>query len=184
MRIVQKVVPGWESAFNYKQDDTGRTWLVRKTTYCNFSVAQLHDQFIVSNKSFMFTAVYGLHTILDRNNWADLHASSHAVIEHWLIMGDFNAIMHVEDRVVGSPIQPNELADFNDFMQNASLIGLKAAGRDFIWTNSHVYSIIDRLVNATWMQQWTNLEVVLMEPEFTECSPTSVTIKDRHGIEP
>lgn len=176
----------WEAVFNYKQDHIARIWLLWNTNNCSFSVAQLHDQFIGSNKSFTFTAVYGLHTILDRKQlWADLHASSQAAIEGWLIMGAFNAIMHVEDRVVRSPVQPNETADLNDFIQNATLIELKALGRDFTRTNSHVTSRIGRgLENATWVQQRTNWEVVVMEHEFSDHSPISVTIGDRHGIGP
>lgn len=65
-------------------------------------------------------------------------------------MGDFNAIRHVDDRMIGSLVQTNEIVDFNEFIRNANLMELKAVGREFTWTNNHVYSRIDRgLVNST-----------------------------------
>lgn len=73
MKIIHKVALGWEAIFNYKQDDTGRIWMIWNPTYCNFSATQVHDQFIHgkmrefgSNKSFIFTVVHGLHKIADR----------------------------------------------------------------------------------------------------------------------
>ncbi|XP_060210733.1 uncharacterized protein LOC132637696 [Lycium barbarum] len=187
-RIIKKVVPGWEAVFNYQQGDKGRVWLLWNASVCDFTMIQVHEQFIHglvrvygSNECFNFTAVYGLHTIPDRKAlWHELLTIANAKTIPWLTMGDFNAIMHIDDRLLGSAVQANEISDFANYMQEANIMELKAIGRAFTWTNNHVFSRIDRgLVNSSWIQTWSNLEVVVMEPEFSDHSPLCVTIGDR-----
>ncbi|KAK6791214.1 hypothetical protein RDI58_010295 [Solanum bulbocastanum] len=67
--------------------------------------------------------------------------------------------------------------EISDFMQSACMMELKA---DFTWKNNYVYSRIDRgLVNAAWVQMWSCLEVIVMEPEFSDHFPLSVSLDDR-----
>lgn len=74
-------------------------------------------------------SVYGLHTVQDRKElWHDLLGKSNSMTSPWLIMGDFNAILHIEDRVVGSTVQANEISDFAEFMQIVCMMKLKAVG--------------------------------------------------------
>lgn len=64
-------------------------------------------------------------------------------------MGDFNAILELEDRMHGNVVQDHETRDFREFVEDVGMIELKAIGRPFTWTNSHVFSKIDRaLVNG------------------------------------
>ncbi|XP_070018332.1 uncharacterized protein [Nicotiana sylvestris] len=66
--------------------------------------------------------------------------------------GDYNAVMHSEDRAYGNPIQDMEMGGFRNFLQNTGMTKLKYVGREFTWTNNNVYSRIDRVViNAKWV---------------------------------
>ncbi|KAM3216243.1 hypothetical protein P3L10_025684 [Capsicum annuum] len=73
-------------------------------------------------------------------------------------MGDYNVVANVHDRIVGSPVLE--------------------IGRNFTWTNSHVFSTIDRaLVNSVWLQQMAQLEVLVMDPGFSDHSPFRVAFQ-------
>lgn len=70
----------------------------------------------------------------------------------WLTMGDFNAVLRPDDRVNGQPVHDSETRDFKDFLINTGLCELKTIGRDFTWTNGHIFSKIDKgLANSDWM---------------------------------
>lgn len=148
----------------------------------------MHDQYIYgtvttfdSDKQFYFMAVYGKHTIQDRKPlWDDLLSLAGGISIPWFVMGDFNVVLNIEDRIHRSCVQANEIDDFAQFVQAANMMDLKASRREFTWTNNHVFSIIDRgLVNSIWVQQWSVLEVIIMDPEFSDHSPLCVTIDEK-----
>lgn len=60
--------------------------------------------------------------------------------------------------------------------------GAKGVGRNFTWTNNHVYSQIDKvLVNVVWVQMWSFFEMVVMEPEFSDHSHLGVSLDDKQN---
>ncbi|KAK4731528.1 hypothetical protein R3W88_024516 [Solanum pinnatisectum] len=103
---------------------------------------------------FDLSMVYGLHTCLDRREmWYELTQYNKRCRQPWLVMGDFNSILHIEDRVVGSQVQEAELRDFKKYLLDSGLTKLKTVGRIYTWTNGHTYSCIDKaLVNDMWVQ--------------------------------
>ncbi|WMV54733.1 hypothetical protein MTR67_048118 [Solanum verrucosum] len=127
---------------------------------------------------FQFTAIYGLHNIKDRGVlWADLKGIADQMLDSWLIMGDFNTILHIEDRSNGAPVKEAEIRDFNKFLVETGMMEMKAVGRDYTWTNEHVYSRIDRaIVNAHWIQKWAHMEANIMDPRCSDHSPLCVAL--------
>ncbi|KAH0682915.1 hypothetical protein KY289_020667 [Solanum tuberosum] len=100
-------------------------------------------------------------------------------------MGDFNSILHVEDKIVGSQVQETELRDFKQCLLDTRLPELKTVGRNYTWTNGHTYSSIDKaLVNAMWLQSWTHLECSILDPRFSDHSHLCVTIEARENTGP
>ncbi|XP_060177911.1 uncharacterized protein LOC132607851 [Lycium barbarum] len=98
-------------------------------------------------------------------------------------MGDFNVVLEIEGRLVGSPVQAIEMVDFSNFVQIASMVDLKVVGREYTWTYNHVFSRIDRgLVNASWFQMWGALEIKVMAPDFSDHSPLSLTLEERQPM--
>ncbi|XP_019264016.1 PREDICTED: uncharacterized protein LOC109241706 [Nicotiana attenuata] len=81
--------------------------------------------------------------------WEALRRIDSQMTNSWLIMGDFNAVMDIEDRINGTVVQENEIKDFRSLMEDCRLNELRTVGRSYTWTNSHVYNKIDRaIVNA------------------------------------
>ncbi|WMV43181.1 hypothetical protein MTR67_036566 [Solanum verrucosum] len=102
------------------------------------------------NINFDFTAVYELHTIAERKPLWDKLRSIHSTYQGpWLAMGDYNVVASINDRLVGSPVLEVEMGDFKEYLHDTGTVDLKQVGRNFTWTNSHVFSTIDRaLVNS------------------------------------
>ncbi|XP_075112426.1 uncharacterized protein LOC142182223 [Nicotiana tabacum] len=132
------------------------------------------------NLMFNFTAIYELHTIEDRRKmWDDLRSLNHLQLEPWLVMGDFNIILHVEDRHCGAPVQEMGIRDFNDYLLDTSMNKIRYIGRWFTWTNSHVFSKIDRaLVSAEWMIRFPQKEVIVMDPNLSDHSPLCIKLDE------
>lgn len=87
-------------------------------------------------------------------------------------MGDYNAMLQVDDRINGADVQEQEIKDFKDFLIDTELTEIKTVGRQYTWTNNHIYSKIDRaLVNVEWIVNWPHLEVMVLDPMFSDYSP-------------
>lgn len=96
----------------------------------------------------------------------------------WLIMGDFNTMLDMNDRVNGITVQENEIKDFREFMEDCRLTELPTVGRSYTWTNNHVYSRIDRtIVNAQWMIDMPPMQIQVMNPHFSDYSPLSIEVE-------
>lgn len=82
-------------------------------------------------------------------------------------MGDFNSVLSQDDRPVGSQVQIGEMRDFRDCVSICNLVEMPTLGREFTWTNGHVYNRIDKaLVNDIWM--------IKMPPKASENHGTHV----------
>ncbi|XP_075105118.1 uncharacterized protein LOC142179327 [Nicotiana tabacum] len=128
------------------------------------------------------TAIYDLHTIEHRKAmWEKLEQLHNELQGPWIVMGDYNAIQSFEDRYNDNHVMEAETRDFSEFLENAGMTELKTVGREFTWTNSHIYSRIDKaLVNARWMMNMTQLEVVLQDPFFSDHTPICVCFEHDH----
>lgn len=71
-------------------------------------------------------------------------------------MGDFNAVLSQEDRLIRRHVQGGEIKDFRECLIDCNLAEVPSVGRQYTWTNGHVYSRINRAIaNAEWMVQMT-----------------------------
>lgn len=183
--VIRKITWGSEWKTNYYSSNRGRIWVLWDPMKLDFTVTIATEQVIhetmkcsVLDIKFHFTATYGLHTVEDRKSlWRQLSNIETGLQGPWLIMGDLNAVLNPDDRLNGSMVTEAETRDFRDFIVDTGLCELKTVGRDFTWTNSHVFSRIDRaLVNAEWMTNFTQLEVEVMDPRFSDHSPLCIDL--------
>nr|XP_016472175.1 PREDICTED: uncharacterized protein LOC107794213 [Nicotiana tabacum] len=155
-------------------------------TAISFTMLETHEHFIHgiiqardNSTVIHFSAIYGLHTVPTRTDlWRKLKEIDELMIHPWLIMGDFNSVLDVEDRVQGSEIQEYETRDFRRFIEECGITELQTSGRLFTWTNNHVYSRIDRaLVNAQWMSTMPPSLVHINDPYFSDHSPLCIEVE-------
>lgn len=94
--------------------------------------------------------------------------------------GDFNSILIQEYRLIGSLVQAAETRDFREWMTNCNLSELHTGGRNFTWTNVHVYSRIHKIiVNGAWITKMSALQALVMDPLFSYHSPLSLIIEEQ-----
>lgn len=108
--------------------------------------------------------VYGMNTVTERKEmWKEL--ANCKTQAPWLITGDFNAVLHMDDRHNGNPITTFKTWDFEDFIDDAELFEIKSKDSFYSWTNKgqgarRVASRIDRgLGNKEWMDLYGHVEV-------------------------
>nr|XP_016436446.1 PREDICTED: uncharacterized protein LOC107762590 [Nicotiana tabacum] len=135
---------------------------------------------------FFFTATYGLHTVEDRRSlWTHLRDLRNGMQRRWLIMGDFNIVLNPEDRITGNPVLESETTYFNDFIVDSGMCELRTIGRDFTWTNSHIFGRIDRaLVNTEWMTSLPQVDVEIMVTKFSDYSPLCINVTETLSSRP
>ncbi|XP_019239018.1 PREDICTED: uncharacterized protein LOC109219060 [Nicotiana attenuata] len=95
-------------------------------------------------------------------------------------MGDFNSILGVEDRMHGNDVHENETRDFKETIEDCNLAELPTVGREYTWTNGHVFSRIDRaIVNDSWMINMPPQQVQIMNSMFSDHSPLGLELEVR-----
>ncbi|XP_070050818.1 uncharacterized protein [Nicotiana tomentosiformis] len=148
-------------------------------TQGNFSAKPKVIYHNAGNKEFQFLAVYGLHNVQDRKSlWDMLRDMEGKIMGPWLIMGDFNAILGAEDRVLGREVQNHEIKNFRALMEDCSLTELPIVGKSYTWTNGHVYCRIDRaIVNDNWMINMPPLQVHIMNSLFSDLSLLGIEVE-------
>lgn len=87
--------------------------------------------------------------------WDSLtHIADHCS-QSWVIMGDFNALMEIEDKI-GGPVRLRDIQAMRNCMFYCDLTTIKTVGRQYTWNNkqegeARVFSRIDRVLsNASW----------------------------------
>lgn len=150
--------------------------VVEKATQHIHGMLQMQKGMIIH-----ITTVYGLHSISVRGQlWEDIKRLSSQTNGPSLIMGDFNSILSTEDRLVGIQVQMGEMKDFKECVNQCNLSKMSIVGRNFTWTNGHIYSRIDKvLINNEWMISMPPEQVKVMDPLFSNHSPLSIDINEQ-----
>ena len=100
--------------------------------------------------------------------WEDVIDISLHMSEPWDVIGDFNSVLHPNERIGGNLIEEGDIRDSALCLQRSELHKVKSIGVFFSWNNKRVWSRIDRiLANELWYElfDFTHLEYV-SEPSF------------------
>ncbi|GFY86576.1 hypothetical protein Acr_05g0002150 [Actinidia rufa] len=72
----------------------------------------------------------------------------------WLILGDFNNVLTLDERSNGQPVSPYEIRDFHRCCSNLGLVDTPYSGAFLTWTNTTTWCKLDRaLVNSKWVME-------------------------------
>ncbi|KAH0689336.1 hypothetical protein KY289_016694 [Solanum tuberosum] len=97
--------------------------------------------------------------------------------------GDFNALLHNQDRLYGVLVTRAEIKDFADCVQDLFLNELLWKGEFYSWSNKHlgsdkIYSRLDMAIgNDEWMMQYGQLVVEYKLPHISYHSPMLLDMK-------
>lgn len=91
--------------------------------------------------------------------------------------GDFNSVLHDDNRINGAPVHETEVGDFSEVLFDVRMNELQYIGRTYTWTKNHTFSRIDKAIRSVdWMNSWPTVKVVLMEHAFSDHKHLKVTI--------
>ncbi|XP_019242537.1 PREDICTED: uncharacterized protein LOC109222666, partial [Nicotiana attenuata] len=194
--ILYKVTKDWGYCHNYTEAENGRIWLVWRTNLI-VNIIQVHEQFIhylvmdtVTGYRILLTVVYARNKQHERDRlWNDVQQLGGQVQMPWLISGDFNNVLTIDDRL-GKPVTMNEVQEFKECMDNMQMTPLRTKGCFFTWCNKQsaddrVYSKIDwAFGNFEWTKVYGHVEVDCLEPGVSDHSPLVIQIWERRSLHP
>ncbi|XP_010696382.1 uncharacterized protein LOC104908909 [Beta vulgaris subsp. vulgaris] len=86
-------------------------------------------------RGFFCTFMYGFNELNSRGPlWDGIKEIAKKVDGGWVLMGDFNALSNVEDRI-GSIVRVTEIRPMLECMNDCDLSNVKASSRHFTWSN-------------------------------------------------
>ncbi|XP_074315473.1 uncharacterized protein LOC141651673 [Silene latifolia] len=174
----------WSICTNSSLHKGRRIWLIWdpnafEVEVYDVTVQSIHTKVLdkARRKLFWFTVVYGLNKQAERIPlWDSLRHYCNNVRGPWLVGGDFNAIMAINEIIGGAIITQAEMAPLAQVVQDCQLEDLGARGSFYTWTNKHeyctkVYSRLDRvMVNVEWVDMFPDSYVhYLPEGLFDHC---------------
>ncbi|CAK8532778.1 unnamed protein product [Lathyrus sativus] len=131
---------------------------------------------MAGNFLFWLTALYALNRLEQRRVlWKDI-AIIHAQQQGpWVLMGDFNNVIHINDRIGGNDVTETKYTDICSMMDNVGLFEKESKGSYYTWSNNHtagtIYSRIDHvLANVEWLQQHTDITLHILPPSVLDHS--------------
>jgi len=72
-----------------------------------------------------------------------------------------------------------KLGTSKSYLDDTNMAEIRLVGKNYTWTNSHVFSRIERaLGNAEWMIQMTQLDLLVMGPYFSDHSPLDIQMEE------
>ncbi|XP_074267060.1 uncharacterized protein LOC141590362 [Silene latifolia] len=127
----------WAICTNSTLHRGGRIWLLWEPTAYDINILDVQTQSIhfqvidkIRRKQFWMTVVYGLNKAAERIPLWDSLRKYHSMIQGpWIVAGDFNSVMAVNERIGGAPISHAEIRPiFADYSRHAGLSRSRCEG--------------------------------------------------------
>ncbi|XP_010685067.1 uncharacterized protein LOC104899550 [Beta vulgaris subsp. vulgaris] len=189
-KIFNSVCDGWSVVTNYSNHRGGRIWVIWLPQMFQVNIIECHTQFIhyrvehrATGRKFYVTFLYGMNEASDREDlWIELQRVSTQVRGAWMVGGDFNNVLHLNERI-GSPVTLSEVEGFRNCMRGSGLNEHKTTGAKFTWSNKQeggdrVYSRIDRVIaNDEWDEVFRNAIVKFLPECIFDHSPCVISFE-------
>lgn len=135
-----------------------------------------------SRFAYYTTYIYGYNTLVgSKQIWEQLKVISNSMTKSCVVLGDFNTIRSVHDRVNGAPIKQIETQDVQDCIDEVGLGQIRRKGCPFSWTNKRdpedrIYSLIEwDFGKAQWFNNHSSLEASYLNPGCSNHSPILIS---------
>ncbi|XP_074265091.1 uncharacterized protein LOC141587507 [Silene latifolia] len=179
----------WSMLNNIDDHEGGRIWIVWDPMNYKVELVSSHAQVMHSRVTFLPTGVkwwlsvvYGFNRVAERAPlWDSLNLMAAVVSGPWLVMGDFNNVLAMDERI-GSEITVAELKGFQECVATCGLMDAPAQGAFFTWNNKHdagdmVFSRIDRvLINDEWLAQFSEADITFHPEGLYDHCPCTITL--------
>ncbi|KAI3470716.1 hypothetical protein Pfo_027379, partial [Paulownia fortunei] len=94
----------------------------------------------------------------------------------WIIGGDFNAILHLQERTGQNDNRLTSLNDFGDMITNRGFIDAGYEGSCFTWTNYRVWKRLDIILySKDWLNLFQTTKVTHLPRIWSDHSPLLIS---------
>ncbi|XP_074305664.1 uncharacterized protein LOC141640884 [Silene latifolia] len=148
----------WKFINNNDLHASGRIWLLFDPSHFHMlfimkdvQAIHVYVEHLQTGFSWICSLVYGCNKDSERASlWHSILHCKYIVHGPWLLMGDFNNVLHVGERI-GSEVTLAEIRDFQHCVDNCGLYDLVTQGAYFTWNNKQeenkrFFSRIDRVL--------------------------------------
>lgn len=170
---------------NYDYHFGGRIWIGFNKYFWDISVVAKSAQHITckafnkqSRVAFTISFIYGFNTGLARRGlWGELeHVSSIVGNSAWVLSGDFNVCLDVNEKVGGNIHWNRDMEEFRDFTLKLGITDLRFSGHLLTWwdcnCNSPRYRKLDRvMINPGWMHLFDSSSATFLNRGISDHSP-------------
>ncbi|XP_070054817.1 uncharacterized protein LOC142179968 [Nicotiana tabacum] len=143
---------------------------------------------IIGDQECLLTVVYGYNTIEQRKQlWDNLIKIGHGANKPWILRGNFNYVLQLQDRINENPGHLYEVYDFTKCVQDLGINELAWEGDYYTWPNKQdgmdrIWSRIDRLFgNNEWIMQYGHITIVYDVPFISDHAPMSLNLTVDQG---
>ncbi|XP_059289372.1 uncharacterized protein LOC132042884 [Lycium ferocissimum] len=92
--------------------------------------------FLDLNKTLVITLIYAKCDERERLQlWEDIYDVAGSTNSPWLVGGDFNVVLHEDEKIGGIPVQPQDYEDFAFCVNSCELLETGFKGSHFTWWN-------------------------------------------------
>ncbi|XP_062085878.1 uncharacterized protein LOC133791984 [Humulus lupulus] len=186
--IYNRIYSGWCFMNNNPWVDKGRIMVawnpcmyIIDIRVCTSQLIHCMAQSPHLNERFYITFVYGFNDEVGREMlWQELTRLASNIDEAWMILGDFNEILHSNERV-GKKANKKPYESLRDCLLHCQMDDPKYSRCFYTWNNKQqakdkVCSKIDRaVVNLKWTYAFLNSEVVFLPEGAFDHSPILVS---------
>ncbi|KAK4258521.1 hypothetical protein QN277_004963 [Acacia crassicarpa] len=148
---------------------------------------------LLGHPVFLLTAVYAVPIPhLKQALWADLRSLAAIISLPWVVVGDFNDIASMDERIGGSSPNVSRMKIFQDRIQDCMLSDLGSSGPRFTWKGPklpncpRLFQRLDRaLANNLFLMNFGNCYIqVLARTKFSDHSPLMVCLGNESSVYP
>ncbi|KAI9119975.1 hypothetical protein K1719_008944 [Acacia pycnantha] len=109
--------------------------------------------------------------------WHDLDQLASNISSPWLLAGDFNDILHQDERKGGSVHRARGCCFFNKFLHSNGLVDLEFSGLRFTWRRGSLLMRLDRAIcNPLWLQLFPNSSVDHLPKIMSDHRPIMINL--------
>nr|GEY17072.1 RNA-directed DNA polymerase, eukaryota, reverse transcriptase zinc-binding domain protein [Tanacetum cinerariifolium] len=145
-------------------------------------------EIVDSKQKFFCSFVYAANTGKERKHlWKELgRCKSFIKDKPWVLMGDWNVILNIEDHSEGGSCKSNDMIDFQECIDNIEVEDLNCSGIYFTCVQSRqdpsirILKKIDRVLgNVDFMSQYTNSHAIYLPHLSSDHSPAILVIPEK-----
>ncbi|XP_026383519.1 uncharacterized protein LOC113279018 [Papaver somniferum] len=155
----------------------GNIWVLWRNSLAKPDVLSSSKQAITLNFSGDFvTAVHASwDPVARRRLWRQLGLGFISI--PWLVLGDFNCVLRLDDKKGGRPIKEIYMNEFGSWISDNGLVEADYIGKKYTWSNyrSRIQRIVSKhdrvIVNEAWYDKYTNWRCKALPRVCSDHSP-------------